>query len=205
MNIQTNTIMKKVFITKDIATRDKLIEYIYDSLGIKEVNWSDYKNQYAIKTSQETYEEVLKNGKQFACEKGLIYYLYWVNYYDELRSPVSSCDIAYGYLPKILLPKEEQDQFKNRSQWCSDKYTPPYLLEYFEAMEEFLGVDTINRTYKDGEDALIIAPNDTQYEEQMQKFKQFIEKYGYGPFDRIHPLTFTGKQIDEPFQYTKKK
>ena len=32
-----------------------------------------------------------------------------------------------------------------------------------------------------------------------------IEKYGYGPFDRIHPLTFTGKQIDEPFQYTKKK
>ena len=202
---ETNIKMKNVFFMGDDEPRETMLEYIQDLMGISEADWFCYGGRYVIKVPAEKYEEVLRAGKEFAVETGLINRVSWVDHYDEVRYPISSCDIAYEFLPETLLPKEEEHQFKTRELWCSDMYTPPYLLEYFDTMKNFLDVDSINRHYKFSENALIIAPNSLDYEEQMKKFKQFVEKYGCGPFDRIHPLTFTGEYESVPFQLTKKK
>ncbi|MBR5369946.1 MAG: hypothetical protein IK137_01430 [Bacilli bacterium] len=202
--------MKSVFITGEEDVKEDMIEYIQSELGVYDADWYNYCGRYVIEVPKDKYEEVLKAGKEYGVEVGLINCMSWLDYQDEMRYPISSCDIAYGTLPETLLPGEELgENYKIiRRFWCDDEYTPKTLLEYFNAMKKFLDVGSIERHYhlceEDG-GRMIISPNSLDYEMTMKKFKEFIKTYGYGPFEVIKPLSFTGKLIDEPFQYKKTK
>lgn len=198
--------LKGVFITGEEDVKNDMLEYIQDLEGISEADWGCYCGRYVINVPKEKYEEVLRKGKEYACEIGLINHISWLDYQDEMRYPICSCDIGYAFLPETLLPGEKtsSDITRTRVLWDTDEYAPKTLLEYFKAMKEFLDVD-ISRHYKFSENAMIIAPHSLDYEETMAKFTKFIELYGYGPFERIKPLSFTGKIDGEPFQYKKRK
>ena len=51
---------------------------------------------------------------------------------------------------------------------------------------------------------MIITPLSLDYEEKSKMLREFVEKYGSGPFEKIHPLTFTGELIKAPLLVKKK-
>ena len=190
---------KGVFITPEEPIANTMLSYIRNGLDIKDAYKYYYCGRAVINVPSKDYEEILRKGKKFACESGVdLNWLSWLDFQDRLRHPVSSVDIGYGFFPKKLIPGEEKKKYANRYLWAEDTYTPPYLIDYFEAMKDYLNVDKIYREYNQSENAMTISPNSLDYEKQMELFDGFIEKYGYGPFETIKPLSFTGEIIKNP-------
>ena len=71
-------------------------------------------------------------------------------------------------------------------------------------MANYINVEKIFREYSTCENAMTIAPLTQDYKEKSELFKKFVEEYGYGPFETIKPLTYTGELVEEPI-YVKKK
>lgn len=194
---------KDVFMSGDKKTILYMLDYLKNSLGISEADYWNYIGYYVISVPHEQYELALLNGKNFACQKDMG--LYWLNYYNERRSPVASIDVGYGLLPKIV-PGEQEKKYVNRNLWdYYDENTPKVILEYLNAMKDYLKVDRIKRDYHSRDDALRISPITTDYETKSQLFKEFVENNGTGPFKEIHPLTFTGEYVSSPILVKKIK
>ena len=71
-------------------------------------------------------------------------------------------------------------------------------------MKNFLKVDKVIREYHFSDDALTISTLDLDYVAKSELFKEFVKKFGYGPFREIHSLTFTGEYVKEPILVKKK-
>ena len=195
--------MKDVFMSGYKEKMLFMLDYIKNDLGISEADYWNFIGYYVIHVPKDKYESVLLNGKKFACAEDLS--IYWLNYYNERRAPIAACDIGYGLLPKTLIPGEEKQEFANRDLWgYYDNHTPLTILEYFDSMKDFLKVDKIIREYHFGDDALTISPLDLDYETKSILFREFVEKFGYGPFREIHPLTFTVEYVKQPILVKKK-
>lgn len=194
--------MKNTFLSGDHERARILLRYIQNELGVPEAGIWDYKGYKVICVPPNEYERILREGKKYAKEKDMG--MYWLDYKDVRRSPIASVDIGYGSLPKGLLPGERKEDLSNRRILEIDEYTPKCVLDYFGAMKEHLKVDSIFRTYNRVDNAIIITPLSLNYEEQKARLAEFIVENGYGPFETINPLTFTGKYVKEPFQYVKK-
>ena len=190
-------IMRDVFMSGDKETMLYMLGYLKDNLGISEAEYWNYIGYYVIHVPEDKYIEALVNGKKFASEENIG--MYWINHYDERRAPVDSCDIGYGFLPKTLIPGEEKKKYSNRYFWgYNDHCTPKTILEYFDSMKEYLKVDSILREYNGADDALVITALDPDYYTKSELLKEFVEKYGYGPFSEIHQLTCSGKYVKQP-------
>lgn len=194
--------MKDVFLFNDgHETSDKMLDYIKSTLGVEEAGKWNFIGYDVVSVDPSEYERVLKEGKEYAVKNNLG--IWWVDHYNDRRSPIASIDLAYGVLPATLLPGEEKKEYSYREFWRDDKFTPPYLLEYFRVMKEFLKVDKIYRTYSCANSAITISPLSLDYENQMKLMEEFVEKYGYGPFETIYPLRFTGELVKEPMKVKK--
>ena len=195
--------MKDVFMSGDKNTMLFMLSYIKNNLGISEADYWNYIGYYVIQVPKDKYESVLLNGRNFAYEEN--FDIYWINHYNERRAPITACDIGYGLLPKTLIPGEEKKEYANRDFWgYYDDHTPKTILEYFHSMEDFLKVNKIIREYHVADDALTISSFDPDYEAKSKLFREFVEKYGYGPFREIHPLTSTGEYVKQPILVKKK-
>ena len=198
-----NDEMKDVFLSGDKKTMLFMLDYIKNNLGISGADYWNYIGYYVIHVPKDKYESVLFNGRNFACEED--FGIYWINHYNERRAPIAACDVGYGLLPKTLIPGEEKEEYANRDFWgYFDDRTPKTVLEYFDSMKDFLKVDKIIREYHFADDALSISPLDPDYEAKSKLFREFVEKYGYGPFREIHPLTFTGEYVKQPILVKKR-
>ena len=116
-------------------------------------------------------------------------------------------DMACAVLPDTLLPGEELHNYSERYNWDLDKNTPPYLLEYLASMQRYVCNTGIIRAIKREccGNKLYLMPYGIDYDEKKKLLEEFIEKYGYGPFETIYPLTYTGEQEKKPFQLKKTK
>ena len=179
--------MKDVFISSDKKYILYMLDYIKNDLGISEADYFCYAGKFVICVPKEMYENVLLNGRKFACKEEN-FNIGWINHYNERRTEIGACDVGYGRLPKILIPGEEKKQYGDRFFWgCIDERTPRTILEYFDSMKDYLKVDKILREYNRVDDALTISPFSPDYDEMSKLFKEFVEKYGYGPFKTIYP------------------
>ena len=195
--------MKDVFMSGDKKNMLFMLDYIKNNLGVSEADYWNFIGYYVISVPYDQYENVLLNGRKFAC--GEDFGIYWLNHYNERRGPIAACDIGYGLLPKTSIPGEEKEENANREFWgYYDERTPKIILEYFDAMKKYLKVDKIIRDYHISNDALRISPLNYDYESKSKLFREFIEKYGYGPFKEIHPLTFDGEYVEQPILVKKK-
>lgn len=193
--------MKDVFLTGGNEQAQKILAYL-KNIGISDLDIWNYIGYYIVSVNPKEYEHALREGKKFACAND--WGIYWINYYNERRGPIASSDIGYGILPQTLIPGEEKEQYADRRMWDHyDDHTPKTILEYFEVMKEYLGVTKIFRTYSIADNAITITPLSLDYERMSQLFKKFIEKYGYGPFEEVRELTFTGKLEEEPIDVKK--
>ena len=197
--------MKDVFISSDKKYILYMLDYIKNDLGIPEADYFTYCGKYVICVPKDKYESVLLNGRKFACKEEN-FNIFWINHYNERRTEIGACDIGYGRLPKTLIPGEEKKQYGDRFFWgCFDDRTPRTILEYLDSMKDYLKVDKIIREYNRVDDALTISPLSPDYEEKSKLFREFVEKYGYGPFKDIHSLTFTGEYVKQPILVKKNK
>lgn len=172
-----------------------ILDYIKKDLGVEDADYSTYLGYYVISVPPENYESVLKEVKKYACDIDMG--MYWVNHYNSRRSPIGSCDVGICTLPDTLIPGEEDEKYSYRMLWdCIDEVTPRTILEYLESMRKFLKTDKIFRAYSMGD--LIIASLGLDYDTQSKLFKEFVKKYGYGPFKEIRALTYTGEIIEPP-------
>ena len=189
--------MKDVFMSGDKETMMKMLNFIKNDLGISESDYWNYIGYYVISVSPKQYKHVLLEGKKFACLNDIG--MYWINHYNERRGPIAINDIGYGLLPKKIIPGEEKKEFFNKNFWgYSDDNTPKTILEYFDAMRDYLKVEKIIKTYCFADDALMISTLEEDYEKNSSLLKEFVKKYGYGPFEEIHSLSFTGECDKEP-------
>ena len=195
--------MKDVFLSGDNNNMLLMLDYLKNDLGINEADYWNYIGYYVINVPIDEYKLALLKGKEFAFSKKIG--MYWLDHYNVRRGPINSCDIAYGLLPKTLIPGEEKEAFANRNSWgYFDDHTPITILEYFDSMKNFLKVDKVIREYHFSDDALTISTLDLDYDAKSELFKEFVKKFGYGPFREIHSLTFTGEYVKEPILVKKK-
>lgn len=172
-----------------------ILDYIKKDLGVEDADYWCYIGYYVISVPYEEYENVLRGVKKYACDIDMG--MYWVNHYNSRRSPIGSCDVGICTLPDTLIPGEEEKEYSSRILWDSiDECTPKTILEYLESMRKFLKTDRIFRAYSMGD--LIIASLGLDYDTQSKLFKEFVKKYGYGPFKEIRALTYTGEIIEPP-------
>ena len=190
--------MKDVFLSGHKEQTFKMLDYLREELNVSEADYWNYIGYYVISVPHEKYEYALLEGKKFAFQND--FGIYWLNHYNERRSPIASSDLGYGLLPKIVPGGNDNRRLWS---WCNEA-TPECILEYLEEMRKFLKVDEIFRDYNSSDDALTISSLSLDYEDQSKLFKDFIYEHGYGPFKEIHPLTFTGEYVKEPI-YVKKK
>ena len=188
--------MKEVFLTGEKEKRDFMLDYIRTVLNVSDADWYSYCGYYVISVPPENYEFVLARGKEFAAINNMS--MYWLDCDNIRRAPISSCDIGYCVLPDTLIPGEEKKEYSNRFYWeYFDDRTPKTILEYLESMRAFLKTDKIYRTYN-GANNFIISASGLDYETESELFQEFVQKYGYGPFEKIYSLSFTGKLIKPP-------
>ena len=199
-----NEELQNVFLTSDKEIMLLMLKYIREELNIPEADYWNFIGYNVIHVPKDQYEYVLLNGKKYACEKD--WGMYWINFYNQRRSPIASYDIGYGLLPKTKIPGEEEPQYKDRSLWGRfEENTPRTILEYFKSMKKFLKIDKIIKSYIASDDAIRITPVDQDYEAKSKLFKEFVETYGYGPFREVHPLKFNGEYVKEPILIRERK
>ena len=194
--------MKDVFLTSNKRDMLYMLDYLKETAQITEADYWNYIGYYVIHVPKEEYEYALKEGRRFACAED--FGIYWLDHYNKRRGPIASVDIAYAYLPDTLMSGEEQKKYRTREFWIDDEYTPITIVKYFYSMAKFIEVDKIFREYSTADNAMTIAPLTQDYKEKSELLKKFVEEYGYGPFETIKPLTYTGELINEPM-YVKKK
>ncbi len=195
--------MKDAFMTGDRLKANLIKWYLVNRIGISEADFWNYIGYYVISVPPEKYEEALLKVKKWASEFDIGFY--WIDYYNVRRSPIASCDIGYGFLPEKLFPGEKENDLSGRRLWDDfDDRIPKDILEYLNALKNFLQVEKIFRKYNYADNAMIITPLNLDYEEKSKMLREFVEKYGSGPFEKIHPLTFTGELIKTPLLVKKK-
>ena len=192
--------MKNVFLSRTRESAEKMFHYIHDDLGI-ESDLYNYLGYMVIEVASQEYERALLEGKKYAIQED--FGMFWIDQYNVRRSPIGSVDIGLGILPGTRLPGETKKAYHNRIMMSIDEYTPKIVLDYFKAMEKYLGVEVF-RSYDTGDDAIIISPSGIDHEKYSDLLQEFVREYGTGPFDMIYPLTFTGKLVEEPLQKVKK-
>lgn len=195
--------MKDAFLTSNKRDMLYMLDYLKETAQITEAYYWNYIGYYVIDVPKEQYEYALKEGRRFACAEH--FGIYWVDHYNKRRSPIATVDMAYAFLPDTLIPGEENKKCHNRELWIEDEYTPKTILEYFDSMTNYIKVEKIFREYSVFDKAMTIAPLTQEYEEKMELLKKFVEEYGYGPFETIKPLTYTGELIEEPMYVKKRK
>lgn len=184
--------MKDVFLSGSKKDMLYMLDHLKTECDISEADYWNYIGYYVIHVPKEQYEYALREGKKFATEED--FGMYWLDHYNVRRSPICSSDVGYALLPhKPIKGETEKSLMASRYLWSEDEYTPTVLKEYYKAMKEYLMVEKIYRTYNSGDDALILAPQSIDYEEQVKLFRKFVKEHGYDPFDDIHTLSFTGK------------
>ena len=116
-------------------------------------------------------------------------------------------EMACAVLPDTLLPGEEMPNYSERYNWDLDKNTPPYLLEYLASMRKYVCNNGTIRAIKRecSGNYMHLMPYGIDYDEKRKLLEEFIEKYGYGPFETIYPLKYTGEKEETPFQLKKTK
>ena len=91
--------MKDVFMSGDKETMLIMLDYIKNNLGLSEADYWNYIGYYVIHVPKDEYERVLLRGRNFACEED--FGIYWIDHYNERRSPIAACDIGYGLFQKL--------------------------------------------------------------------------------------------------------
>jgi hypothetical protein len=188
--------MQDVFML-ETKTKDEVLRYIQDVLKIEADSYK-YIGKEVICVDPSQYIEVLKRCKEFILNNK-IKDVNWLDYKGRAYPALSSI-IAYASLPKHKIVGENKPGFTDRLLWSFDEYTPRYLMEYLEAMKEYLKVEQIIRDYIDYQNEMIISSLSIEHKEQMKLIGEFIKEYGYGPFDKIYPSSYIGKKVDEPFK-----
>lgn len=197
--------MKDVFLFREHETADKMLKYIKEELKVKDADKWNYIGYDIISVPHKEYERVLLEGKKYAISKD--YGMYWLDYYNFRRGPIASIDLGYAKLPEDRL--EDEDGRYDRYFWDDDNYTPKSVVSYFSQMHKHFGpeIKKINREYHRGDNAIQITlvTGNIDYEKYRKLLGEFILECGYGPFEEIHPLTFTGEYEKEAFQKVKKE
>ena len=182
----------------------EMLDYIQNTLGITESGLWNFIGYDVICVDPKEYERVLLAGKKYAIEKD--YGMWWVNKYNERRSPIASMDIGIGLLPETML--EGEIRYNDRESWVYEEYTPAVVNDYLKLMQEYLGEEIIriSKDYIPKDNALRITSvtSDIDYKKYKSLLEKFIYENGYGPFTEIHPLTFTGGYVKKPFQVKKR-
>lgn len=197
-----NNGMKGVFLSNYSDIAKKMVDYL-QSVGIESAYYYDYIGKKIVDVPFEQYEFALEEGRKYACRED--FGIDWVSIYSESRNPIASTDIGFGILPQKYIEGESIDQYRDRILWRDDDFTPSSLLEYFDNMKRYLGVEKIFRScheYNDHE-ALRFSSLNINHDEQNQLLQEFIYDNGYGPFIKIYPITTTGELVEEPFQLKK--
>lgn len=187
--------MKDVFMSGDPAPIYQLLAYIQNDLGVKEARKWNFIGYPVIDVPKDKYEYVLLHGKDYACQNNLA--VCWLDHYNERRGPIDSCDIGYAFLPETKISGEDLSQYKDKTLWgVYRERTPEVIMEYFDAMKNYLQVDNLYLDTHLGDRAMRITAHSTDYDRMIVLLNEFVEKYGYGPFSEIRNLSFTGKLED---------
>ena len=196
--------MKDTFLFNDgHETSQKMLDYIQNVLGITESGRWNYMGYDVVSVDPEEYERVLLEGRKYAIENDLG--MWWIDCNNTRRAPIASMDIGFGILPETLL--EGEPVGNDRHIWDIPDANPPIIVDYFAKMQEYFGKEIIRVDKKYWSDnGMTITPvtKDIDFEKYQNLLAEFIIEHGTGPFTEIHPLTFTGKYIEEPFQKVKK-
>lgn len=201
--------MKDTLLFRERETAIKMLKFIQEDLGITESGRWNFIGYEVISVDPKEYERVLLEARKYAIEKD--WGMYWVNCDNERRGPIASMDIGYGILERK--PLEGEKNISDRTYWESfEEDRPPVIRTYLDLMKDYLGeqiirIEITHKIEDDNHDAFIIKPvtKDIDYEKYKNLLASFITEYGYGPFDEIKPVSFTGKINEEPFQYKKTK
>lgn len=201
--------MKDTLLFRDYEIANKMLKFIQNDLGIKESGRWNFIGYEVISVDPKEYERVLLEGRKYAIEND--WGMHWVNCDNERRGPIASMDIGYGIITRK--PFENEKDVYDRFFWeYYEEDRPQVVREYLDLMKDHLGeqiirLDITYRRHDDENDAFIIKPvtNDIDYEKYKNLLANYISEYGYGPFEEIKPMTFTGKIVEEPFQLKKTK
>lgn len=195
---------KCVFISASPESIDKMYHYLKGDLLIAETEKDNFIGYGRIFVPKRTYEWALRNGRNYACSEK--FGIDWVNY-NGSRNPSAIMEMACAVLPDTLLPGEEMPNYSERYNWDLDKNTPPYLLEYLASMRKYVCNNGTIRAIKRecSGNYMHLMPYGIDYDEKRKLLEEFIEKYGYGPFETIYPLKYTGEKEETPFQLKKTK
>ena len=194
---------KDVFMSGSKEKTLFMLDYLKNNLSISDADYWNYIGYYVISVPEEAYEYALREGRKFACLED--FGIYWINHYNERRGPIGSVDIAYGLFPTILTPTDKY-RFKYRGSWDIDESRMPRdIFNYFEMMRRYLKVDRLFKTYNHSDDALTLSPLTEDYDTSSKLLKEFVERYGTGPFEVIHPLSYTGELVEDETLTLKRK
>ena len=189
---------KDVFMAGYKEPAVKLLNYLKNVLMIPDAFIWNHIGYYVVSVPPQEYERALKAGREYACDNDIG--MFWIDKYNERRAPIALSDIGYGLLPSYILDEEYwEERYRDRTMWgLSDAFTPKVILEYFNEMKKFMEVDRIVIKYFGRDRALSISVISPDYEKYSELLKEFVSEYGYGPFEEIHPLTYTGEYVKEP-------
>ena len=187
---------KDVFISNDRQNIIVMLHYVKNVLGIDEAERWNFIGKEVLCVPPANYEEVLLKGKQYAVDNNLP--VCWLDYQKSVR-PINCCDIGYALLPETKIPGEDLKEYKDKHYWGLYRdHTPKTILEYFDAMKEYLNVDELYLSTNLADKAMMISPASLDYDKMSELLNEFVKEYGYGPFEEIHSLTFTGEYNKEP-------
>lgn len=167
----------------------KLIDYLMFYFGIKVyiINYDDISNDNIITgykiiaVEKKYYETAIDKGIDFLT-KNNINDILWLDAGGFLRKN-NTFEIAEMQVPMNR---------KVKPLWGIEKNMPTDLKYYLRYLDDYLGVKTF-RECDDFTNSIYLSADKDKYEECSRKLEEHIELYGYGPFEKIIPLTKYGE------------
>ena len=191
--------MKDVFMFADRESAPKMLDFIQNDLNIKESGEWNYIGYDVVSVDPDKYEYVLREGKRFALENGIS--AWWLDCRTSRRWPVNSVDIGWAVLSdNISISVDEAERIGNKEFWDMDEHAPQVLIDYCNNMKEYLHVHFIKRTRAwedENKMAFVLSAGTLDFEGSQELLREYIRKYGLGPFDKIETLTYTGDFTNE--------
>ena len=92
--------MKDTFLSRSREPAENMLSYFWDVMGIKDSGIWNCIGYSIVSVDPEEYERVLREGRKYACAEDMG--IFWMNCYDDRRSPIASVDIGLGYLQKSM-------------------------------------------------------------------------------------------------------
>lgn len=175
--LDIETKYKQTFLISDDQNGNKLVNYIYNDLGVKKVLIATLRDGFScLLVSNEMYEDVIVLGNKYIEEENIKNIL-WL---DECGA-IKKC--GYFDIALLELPESRIGNYM----WAIESKLPKDISNYINKMKEFLGISVVVEYYNDC-NSICLSIKNLEQEVYREVLELFVKKEGVGPFERIIPM-----------------